>query len=48
MNMRASVASELRTILHFHILKLLFLQYSVGTYETLSQKCIFSGVKLDA
>ena len=39
-------ASELRQFLHFHILKLLFLQYSVGTYDTLSQKYIFSGLKL--
>ena len=46
MNMRVSVASELRNSLHFHILKLLFLQYCVGTYDTLSQKYIFSGLKL--
>ena len=46
MNMRAS---ELGIFLHFHILKLLkFLQYSVGTSDTLSQKHIFSGLKLQS
>ena len=39
-------ASELRKCSHFHILKLLFPSYSVGTSDTLSQKHIFSGLKL--
>ena len=38
--MRASGASELRKFSHFHILKLLFPQYFVGTSDTLSQKHI--------
>ena len=33
---RARGASELGKFSHFHILKLLFLQYSVGTSDTLS------------
>ena len=46
MNMRASGASELRKFLRFHILNYYFLQYSVGTYDTLSQNIYFSGLKL--
>ena len=42
MNVRAS----LNFCCSFHILKLLFPQYSVGTYDTLSQKYVFSGLKL--
>ena len=34
-------ASELGNFSHFQILKLLFLQYSVGTSDTLSQKHIY-------
>ena len=39
-------ASELGKFSHFHILKCYFLQYSVGTSDTLSQKHILSGLIL--
>ena len=39
--MRASGASELRKCSHFHIQKLLFPLYSVGTLDTLFQKHIY-------
>ena len=38
MNIRASGASELRIFSYFHLLKLHFLQYFVGTSDILSQK----------
>ena len=41
MNMRASGTSELRKFSNFYILKLLFLQYFVGTSYTLFQKHIY-------
>ena len=37
MNMRASGASELITFAHFHLLNCYFLQYFLGTSDTLSQ-----------
>ena len=41
MYMRASGASELRIFFNFHILKLLFSQYFVGTSATLSVQMTF-------
>ena len=46
MNMRASVASELRKFLHFHILKLLFPSIFCWYIMILCLRNIFSGLKL--